>query len=151
MALIKRAYRPGDLDVLIQIIKEHLQDDVVAHIGPWSRSESMLRATLPKSKNNLIIMEADHQIVAFLWTELSQGHLEIVEIHVIHSFRGQGLGYALLLETEQIARDQGLSGLRLTVFKDSDAVQFYERAGYVRTGENSRNQYRMRKTLGPPS
>lgn len=56
----------------------------------------------------------------------------IIDMLAVHPDRqGQGLGRALIVEAETIARQAGARGLRLhTVAKYTPLVQFYQRAGF---------------------
>ena len=150
VATKSRPYGVDDTETLIAIIRAHLHDDVVVHIGPWSRSEAMLLKTIPQRADDILVVEVDGQIIAFLWTEMNEDHLSIEEIHVIASARGRGVGRRLLEESERQARDRGVAELQLTVFKESPAVTFYQRAGYTIAGETKRHQYRLRKSLPTP-
>ncbi len=142
-----RRYQPTDLGRLIEIVRNHLHDDVVAHIGPWERSEAMLCSAISSSVDRIRVAEVAGEIVAFVWTEVAEDHLLLEEIHVVGHARGHGLGRLLLETAEREARTNGLAEVRLTVFKTSPAVAFYQQAGYEVFAETERNQFRMRKRL----
>ena len=142
-----RRYQPTDLQRLIEIIRTHLHDDVVEHIGPWEQSEAMLSEAIPSSAERIRVTEIAGEVVAFVWTQLAGDHLLLEEIHVVGHTRGHGLGRLLLETAEGEARAEGLAEVRLTVFKTSPAVAFYQQAGYEIVAETERNQFQMRKLL----
>ena len=55
----------------------------------------------------------------------------IAEVHVLASFRGMGIGAALLEEAEREARRQGANRLSLTTATNNPARRLYERAGFA--------------------
>lgn len=60
---------------------------------------------------------------------------EIKRMYASPAVRGQGIGYRLLAEIEQLARAEGLSVLRLETGNRSDeALRLYRRAGFVPRG-----------------
>ncbi len=147
MAFQTRPYQPTDLKRLIEIIRTHLHDEVVAHIGPWEQSEAMLCEAIPSSAERVRVTEIDGEVVAFVWTQLAGKHLLLEEIHVVAHARSRGLGRLLLEAVEEEARAESLAEVRLTVFQTSPAVSFYQQAGYEIVSETERNQFRMCKRL----
>jgi len=142
-----RRYQPSDFERLIEIIRTHLHDEVVAHIGPWEQSEAMLCEAIPSSAERIRVTEIAGEVVAFVWTQLADEYLLLEEIHVVAHARSRGLGRLLLEAVEEEARAENLAEVRLTVFKTSPAVAFYQQAGYEIVSETERNQFRMRKRL----
>jgi GNAT superfamily N-acetyltransferase len=59
-----------------------------------------------------------------------------VTISIVPSRRGHGLGQELLDALLAAARGAGHGAVSLSVEADSDAVRFYERNGFTRTGES---------------
>lgn len=60
--------------------------------------------------------------------------LYIYELHVHHLAQGKGIGSALLSLAKQMARDQKLDGLMLTVqLSNGKAIKFYLREGLERS------------------
>jgi ribosomal protein S18 acetylase RimI-like enzyme len=142
-----RLYTPNDLEDLIAIIKAHLHADVVLHIGPWNRSEAMLREAIPSCAKNIEVMERSGEIVAFVWAQVYKEHMQLEEIHVVTSARGQGLGQALLKRVEKTALAHGVDEVRLAVFQSSDAVGFYRAFGFEVRQEREHHQFLMAKKL----
>jgi GNAT superfamily N-acetyltransferase len=62
-------------------------------------------------------------------------HWRTLKRVVVHpDFQGRGFGAALLAEAEDVARDWGLAGLRLTCRGGLGLERFYERCGYKEVG-----------------
>ena len=51
-ATAMRPFEDPDLDALIQMVEAHLREDVELTIGPWSRSEAMLRIEMPAARDD---------------------------------------------------------------------------------------------------
>jgi len=143
-----RPYEDADLEPIIALIRAHLGDYVTRHIGPWARSEAMLRADIPDARDHISVVVQRDQVIGFVWIELEEERLILEEIHVRTSSRGQGLGRQLMTFVERQARLHERRVVRLTAFRESPAVQFYERLGYTVVGENTaRAQVDLEKTL----
>ena len=146
-----RPYVDGDLEPLIAIIRDHVEDDVTRHIGPWATSEAMLLEAIPRARAGVRVVETAGEIVGFVWVEHRADCLYLEEIHVVESARGTGLGRRLMEEVERKARQRGQSEIRLSVFSDSPAAIFYERLGFEILGETThRNQLHLRKAVSSP-
>ena len=143
-----RPYVDDDLDRLIEIIRMHLEQYVTRHIGPWERSEEMLREAIPVAPKDVQVVEIVGEIAGFFWVELRDDCLYLEEIHIIESARGRGLGRRLMEEIENRAKELGRNEIQLSVFSDSPEVRFYQRFGYSKMGENlERHQLHMHKTI----
>ena len=126
-----RPFDDTDLETLIQIVRDHLEEEVTRHIGPWHHSEKMLREEMPAARGDIkVIVEGDGEIVGFVWVTGHDDFLFLDEIHVVETARGAGLGAALMREVEAQAARRGLSRIRLAVFADSPQITFYEHLGF---------------------
>ena len=75
--------------------------------------------------------------VCFGATPMTEATFDVYWIVVAPRARGQGLGRALLAETERVLADRGAHTIRIETSSlegQGGAVRFYERAGYVRVG-----------------
>ncbi len=63
------------------------------------------------------------------------------DLQVDPKFQNKGIGAAALIQAEQLASNEGLSQLRLRVFKISPAHQLYKRVGFVLDKEDDRFYY----------
>jgi ribosomal protein S18 acetylase RimI-like enzyme len=74
----------------------------------------------------------------FLWYAIRPGQLFIYDVHLGESFRGQGLGSAVMRAVEEEARRYGADEIKLSVFAhNTGAIRLYERLGYVATREGA--------------
>jgi ribosomal protein S18 acetylase RimI-like enzyme len=62
-----------------------------------------------------------------------------ISIAVVPTFRGQGIGTALLAGLVERARHEGFDALSLSVSPENPAVRLYERAGFVRVESRDRH------------
>ena len=70
------------------------------------------------------------------WRRRDESTAEIKRMYVADSARGRGLARRLLDELEATARAAGVGRIVLnTGFRQTDAMAFYERAGYRRTDD----------------
>ncbi len=75
--------------------------------------------------------------------------VRIRQMVVDDAYRGRGCGRQLLAGAEQLLAERGF--VRTILYARDEAVPFYERCGYVNTGENAvligLPHHRMRKDL----
>ncbi len=88
--------------------------------------------------SEFFVAEEGGAVVGF--AELDRETGEVQGLYVSPEVAGRGVGRALLGKLEEIARARGLGSMHLT--SSLNAVTFYERAGFVPTGTETR-------TLGP--
>lgn len=82
------------------------------------------------------LIEADGQLVALIETKARADHHWIENLAVLPSAQGHGLGKRLLAHAEDLARDAGLSELRLLTNGRMAANRaLYRNLGYVETAE----------------
>ena len=148
-ATAMRPFEDPDLDALIQMVEAHLREDVELTIGPWSRSEAMLRIEMPAARDDIKVIEGrGGQPIAFFWVTTQDKALVLDEIHVVASARGTGLGRAMMEEVTREALRRGLGRIHLSVFTHSPQVAFYEKLGFEELGRDSkRHQIKMGKEL----
>ena len=66
-------------------------------------------------------------------------HSGVLGMGVLHGFRGQGIGTALLRRTLEAAKEKAIERIELEVFSSNErAVQLYERMGFVLEGRKRR-------------
>ncbi|MCE7928856.1 MAG: GNAT family N-acetyltransferase [Chloroflexi bacterium CFX7] len=70
------------------------------------------------------------------------GAFHISELHVLASRRNQGLGAALLAETEREARGRGFTQMSLTTTLSNPARRLYERYGFATAATREDPEYR---------
>lgn len=87
----------------------------------------------------VLVAEQDGQVVGCCQLERRDGYGYFGMFAVDPAQQGNGLGRAVLGEAERIAQDEwGAGELRMTVIvQRDDLIAWYERRGFVRTGELS--------------
>ncbi len=87
----------------------------------------------------VLVAEQDGRVVGCCQLERRDGYGYFGMFAVDPAQQGNGLGRAVLGEAERIARDEwGAGELRMTVIvQRDDLIAWYERRGFVRTGELS--------------
>ena len=82
-----------------------------------------------------VAVDAADDVAGVLVLERNDDHLLLDVIAVRRAERGSGVGYALMLHAESVARELGLPEVRLyTNEKMSENLAYYPRLGYVETG-----------------
>lgn len=87
----------------------------------------------------VLVAEQDGELVGCCQLERREGYGYFGMFAVDPGRQGGGLGRAVLGEAERIARDEwGAGELRMTVIvQRQDLIGWYERRGFVRTGDRS--------------
>ncbi|MCL2202537.1 MAG: GNAT family N-acetyltransferase [Defluviitaleaceae bacterium] len=88
-----------------------------------------------------VVAERDGTIIGMAWTRIipAYGHLNDdtpeLAISVLPEFRGQNIGTMLMERLFALLFERGYKRTSLSVQKNNPAVRFYQRLGYVITGE----------------
>lgn len=131
-----RAARPGDEDLLLDLIRElavyeQLADEVVATPGLLA-AQLFSEAPLVHA----VIAECDGQGVGFALyffnfsTFLARPGLYLEDLFVRPAWRGQGMGKALLLHLAGVARERNCGRMEWSVLDwNQPAIDFYRSLG----------------------
>jgi GNAT superfamily N-acetyltransferase len=97
--------------------------------------DAALRLGLPfePDKLHLRVDDAQGQLAGGLSGYFVQGWLFVKLLAIVDGHRGSGIGRALMLRAEEIARQKGYAGVYLDTFT-FQAPRFYESLGYVECG-----------------
>jgi ribosomal protein S18 acetylase RimI-like enzyme len=88
-----------------------------------------------------VVAETDGRIVGAAWTRIipAFGHIDDntpeLAISVLPMFRGQNIGTQMMTQLFTLLHERGYKRTSLSVQKDNPAARFYQRLGYVVTGE----------------
>ena len=88
-----------------------------------------------------VVAKADGRIVGAAWTRIipAYGHIDDdtpeLAISVLPEFRGQKIGAQMMTQLFSLLRKCGYKRTSLSVQKNNPAARFYQRLGYVVTGE----------------
>lgn len=129
--MILRGYEPGDLDAMHAL-------DVVCFERPFRFSRSAMRRFAEAKKARVVVAEIDDALAGFCIVHIEQAEhgsaAYIVTLDVAPEHRRKGIARALLLQSEMLSADAGCSMMALHVFTgNTEAVRFYEGAGFVRS------------------
>jgi ribosomal protein S18 acetylase RimI-like enzyme len=147
MPVTLRAHEPRDFAALLRL-------DQACFPPGISYSKTMLRYFLKLPSADGTVAEDDGKIVGFVLTEENPPLAHVITLDVAESHRRQGVGTALLVESE---RNLALRGVRTvlleTAINNEAGVAFWQRRGYrieatlKRYYLRSIDAYEMRKLL----
>jgi diamine N-acetyltransferase len=136
-ALRYRAAAPGDVDVLLRLMRDLQRDD------PWSVQfhEDKVRASVlellqsPSMGRAFLICDGElcigYLVLSFDFSlEFGGKNAWIDELFVRPEFRRQGVGSRALDFAAQTARELGAKVLHLEVNRGNPAIHLYERCGF---------------------
>lgn len=87
-------------------------------------------------KQTLFITAIENkQLIGLLELTYDAGVMYIQEVIVAHTHHNNGIGTMLMLKAEDIAKKEKLHKIYLETGKDWSACKFYEKLGYIKTGE----------------
>lgn len=98
----------------------------------------VLRESVEKKNVVFLLAAVDGVFGGFAGYELHYKQEPVSKLHKIYvlpSMQGKNVGQALISEVERIAREAGMEKLSLNVNRDNKAAGFYQRNGFVKTGE----------------
>lgn len=104
-----------------------------AYTMPWS--EEAFRGLLRRRDCDLLVQEADREIVGYavFWAVLDQG--ELGNIAVAEAWRRRGLATRLIEAVERCARERGVVEVFLEVrVSNAGAQELYNRHGFRQVG-----------------
>ena len=92
-------------------------------------------AELEKEKEDVLMgaFEDDRLLGCCLLTRMDQHTMRLRQMAVPNSMQGKGIGRALMIFAENITRDLGYK--KLCMHARKTALGFYEKLGYITTGE----------------
>jgi GNAT superfamily N-acetyltransferase len=109
------------------------------------------QAELEKEKEDILMgaFEDDRLLGCCLLSRLDAATIRLRQMAVPGNMQGKGIGRALMIFAENIARDQGYK--KLCMHARTTAVGFYEKLGYTINGDEFQEvtipHYIMEKTL----
>jgi predicted GNAT family N-acyltransferase len=128
-----------------QMIK--LRDDILRKpLGLYFTKEE-----LEREKDYLLIgaYEDDKMLACCMLVEENSKTVRLRQMAVLNDLQGKGIGKALMIFAENLARDRGYK--KITMHARKNAVGFYEKMGYVKVGHEFQEitipHYLMEKKL----
>jgi ribosomal protein S18 acetylase RimI-like enzyme len=106
-------------------------------IGGIRADKQHVEELIAKSDAQLLkYINEDKKIVGCVFLEKQDGCLYLGMLCVSPTLQGGGVGKKLLYKGEEVAKELGLDKVRMTVFSNRvELIDWYERHGYVKTGE----------------
>jgi GNAT superfamily N-acetyltransferase len=91
---------------------------------------TLTEAELEKEKNEVLIgaFEEEKMLGCCMLIKEGEGTVRLRQMAVLNNLQGKGIGRALMIFAENIARDMGYK--RLTMHARKTALGFYEKLGY---------------------
>ena len=123
-----------DAEFLLSLAREAYREILSVQFSGWQEAVHGRRfaekvATLP-----FLVAELEGARVAAVSSSLYPDHLRVNELVVLPAFQNRGLGSQLLARELERAREVGVP-VRLQTFRLNRAAHFYERHGFVVTGQ----------------
>ena len=145
MDLVCRTADVDDVDAIVTLVTAAYRGD--SSREGWTTEADLLEgqrvdsegvvADIQKPGSLILLGESEGETVAcvHLEQEADAGYFGMFAVHP--RMQGSGLGKAVMAEAERIVRDDwSLPAMRMTVIDVRDSLlAFYERRGFVRTGE----------------
>ncbi|SCL51560.1 GNAT family N-acetyltransferase [Micromonospora chersina] len=142
-----RTARPADVAALVDLVESAYRGErsragwttEADLLGGQRTDPDMVAEAVSSPAGTILVVEDGTEIVACCHLERRDDHVYFGMFAVAPGRQGGGLGRDLLAEAERHAREQWHSGeMRMTVITQrEDLIAWYERRGYVRTGELS--------------
>ena len=140
MAII-RNIRPEEIPVLEDFLYEaiFIPEDVPAPPRSIIENEDLqvyVRDFGKMADDRCLVAELDGNIVGAVWTRVMNdyGHIDnqtpSLAISLYRDYRGKGIGTELMMRMIDLLRNDGYSGVSLSVQKANYALRMYQKAGF---------------------
>ena len=108
-------------------------------LGGQRTDPAMVAGAVDDPAGVVLVAERGAGLVACCQLERREGYVYFGMFAVAPGAQGGGLGRALLAEAERLARELGGAGelLMTVIVQREDLIAWYQRRGYVRTGDLS--------------
>lgn len=112
--------------------------DKVAYLFSIMYNEEVLREQMEKKKHNFLLVEDETGYLGYASYEFNykgSGKIKIHKIYVMPSAQGKGVGREMINWMASIGRQNKVNVLLLDVYRHNPAIQFYEKLGFRKVGE----------------
>lgn len=139
------ALRAISIDTFTETFREHNTEEDMQKYVSENLSPERLRKELNTAGSLFYFMYHGHELAGYMklnsgaaqTVEGKTGTLEIERIYVIGKFHGQQMGKSLLQYAIAVAKEASYDTIWLGVWeRNSKAIAFYERNGFVKTGSH---------------
>jgi diamine N-acetyltransferase len=115
-----------------------LSPEQIAYMLDMMYSTASLESQVTDKQHVFLIIKEFDNYLGYLSYELNYKNslkTKIHKIYVLPETQGKGVGKILFGEVTTIAKKNGNTVLTLNVNRDNSAVQFYEKIGFTKVGE----------------
>lgn len=126
-----RKCKEDDFEFVYDLLKENMYELFVKHWGKWD--ENVFKENF--NKENIKIVEHKGKRVAFFDIEFKKNYSYVNNIQISDKTQNKGLGTFLFNLIERKTKNKNLDKIRLKVFKDNPAKNFYKKLGYKKLKE----------------
>lgn len=139
------ALRAISIETFTETFREHNTEDDMRKYVSENLAPERLRRELTTSGSRFYAMHHGGELAGYMklnrgaaqTVEGKAGTLEIERIYVLGKFHGRQLGKALLQHAIAVAKEASYKTIWLGVWEhNAKAIAFYERNGFVKTGEH---------------
>jgi ribosomal protein S18 acetylase RimI-like enzyme len=112
--------------------KEILSQEQLEFMLNWMYSIQTLQENW-RNGHFFFAISMDEQDVGFLDLEPNnpiEGNMKIQKIYVLSEFQGMGLGYELMKQAFNFAKENQMNSMTLQVNRNNKAVEFYKKFGF---------------------
>lgn len=124
-----------------QTYKSILSQEQIDYMFALMYSKEAYTEQITIKGHHFLVIKEDDTYLGFASYELNY-HYETTKIHKIYILpkaQGKGAGRILLSKIEDIARRNGNTIISLNVNRFNQAIHFYEKTGFVKTGQEDIN------------
>lgn len=132
-----------DVETLVQIRIEAMRESLerIGRFDPVRARERFLASFEPAHCRFILV---DGVEAGFVLVRPEPGHLQLAHLYIVPAHQGKGVGAVALEAVLADADTQGVP-VRLGALRDSDSNRFYQRHGFVKTGEDEWDIYYVRE------
>ncbi|MGL6339238.1 MAG: GNAT family N-acetyltransferase [Waterburya sp.] len=142
---IKPCIYNRDAEFIRELTRENCYDYLLQTIG-WNEKRQNQE---PKFPERYLMLFDNNASIGFLSLREQPNCLYLETLQLIKSYRGQGIGTALIKFIEKVAARTAKDTIQLRVFKNSPAQSLYRRCGFILL-EEEEWFYLMEKVVTTP-
>ena len=133
----------ADIDTLVQIRIAAMRESL-ERVGRFDlvRARERFVASFEPAFCRFILIDGEQ--AGFVLFKPQADHLVLDHLYIVPTQQGRGIGQAVLAELFAEADSKSLP-IKVGALRDSDSNRFYERHGFVKTGESEWDVYYVRR------
>ncbi len=128
-----------DILRLIEFERYYMLEHEPQHIEKWESNVDKTRNFLIDLLDNIVVAEADTDLIGYAYWSLSEGKPCVYSIYVIESFRRRGVANLLMKALETDVIQKGYDEINLQTLIDNPAQYTFNKLGY--TTNHNKNGY----------